>query len=179
MSKKESEKLSALDLVISVLREHEKHLDEISKKLKDVVDAISVKEAAGKTVEEVGRLDVGRGIPVVQCEKWTEFREKSKGASLVIFGVDNETLQINSVSEGKMIYRYAESLPRYSIGVRKMLGCGLEVSIRNLVPFASKDGTVTLSFESEPDKIRQWLSDALGVPSKNIVMGWIGPRAVE
>ena len=81
-------KTEVLDLIINVLREHEKSLSEIVEELRDLVKEV-------------------RGIPnnLVKCQSWSEFKEKAKNAKIVTYQASRSSLVLVAVVEGQ-IYTY-------------------------------------------------------------------------
>ena len=69
----------SLDLVFSVLKEHEKSLNKVARRLEEISDAFLVrKETSARPEVEVETLSVER------MSNWNEFRERSSSAVKVL-----------------------------------------------------------------------------------------------
>lgn len=106
----DSEKMDALDLVIGVLKEHEKNLDRLAERLEAVAERL---EKAPERPSEV------------RFERWADFRKRCRGAGAVTFETGENGLAVSAVSGGRL-YRHVISFSRR----RERLDCGLEVSTR-------------------------------------------------
>ncbi len=140
----ESEKMSALDFIISVLKEHEKTLDSLIEKFESILQSISAitkrEEATPKTE---GRIKI-------KCLEWSEFRDASEGAGIVSYQIGDK-IKIQALKEN-VIYEYEETVPRH-VGVME---CGIKVKFKaNL----------------DPLNIKKSLSKELDVPEKQIIRG--------
>jgi hypothetical protein len=190
-------KIDALDLVINVLKEHEKGLDRLVERLEALVNTLK-KVAEGKvSPAEKEIMEAHVRLPAVQCEKWEDFKEKSKGMRMVAFEAEKDHFTVYSASDAEA-YTYSEDLPCCSFQLKekenhfsvekilfshvndlptifeKRLMCGLEVFIKNS-KILSPDGNwiVELTCSIDPEGVRAWLSRELNISEKNIVMGKI------
>lgn len=152
--------MDALDFIINVLKEHEKNLNKLAEKLE-----LTIKKIEGLPKH----LETTVGFPVVQCKKWKDFVEKSRGADVVAFEMGERSLTVDSLSRGK-IYRYLENLPVYRVQVKKRLECGLEVSVKGM---GAGMQLVEFAYASDPEEVKRWLSKKLSIPKKNIIVGKI------
>jgi len=178
-------KVDTLDLIIGVLKEHEKILDKLAKKLERIVKLASSK------IPKLARF------ALVQCKEWTDFKDKSRGARRVAFEVEEKTFTVNSVSD-EGVFKYSEVLAEHEFCVKeeekryvleKMfidslddvplvfkrgLRCGLEVSIRSS-EFDLSDGkhVFKLTYHVDPGRAKRWLSKELEVPEEKIIEGKI------
>lgn len=183
-------KMDAIDLVISVLKDHEKNLDKLIERLTDVLDKREEKHPKEKA----------RPIGTVECEGWQDFKEKGTGSNLVAFHLEANSLIVEALSEHYLL-RYSEDLPRiifhvkkeernrYSVegyvkGVKKAdlkdilslfrgeLRCGLQIGVKGSRVDANEDEfVINVSYELNREKIKEWLSWELNVPKENIVLG--------
>jgi hypothetical protein len=147
----DSEKINALDLVISVLREHEKTLDSLIENLESVLKNFSAtsektKTTAAKTIEGV-KYNVN-----ILCDEWNEFREACTEAEAVSFRLDDK-LSIKAL-QGKITYEYREPIRRHI----EIMGCEVPVKFQTHL---------------DPSELRRVLSKELNVPEKRIIQGEI------
>lgn len=186
-----SEKMNALDLVINVLRDHERRLDELLWRLEAIVEDRSAKDKETKH----GHSETTRRheLHITQYKGWAEFKAKSKGARQAAFKVEEKTFTVESLTEEEG-YRYVETLrvpvDKLSLRIKgyenknienvesvvgifkKKLGCGLQASVKSL-KFRSSEGEeiVVLFYYIDPEDVRSWLSKELMVPEEDIAAG--------
>lgn len=210
------EKIDTLDLIIDVLKEHEKILDKLAERLESIVDDLEARGAEGEKIREsISLIDekisslneafarfLASKIPkparfaLVQCNEWTEFKDKSRGVHRVAFEVEEKTFIVNSVSD-EDVFKYSEVLPEYELCVKekekryvvkmlvdslddvplvfkKRLRCGLEVSIRSSkIDLPDGEHMFKLTYHIDSDRAKRWLSEELEVPEESIVEGKI------
>jgi len=187
-----SEKMNALDLVINVLKDHEKRLDELLWKLEAIIETRSVKAKENKL--EGSEASSPPEMRMTLCKSWKEFKERSIGAKQIAFKVEEKSLTIDSLTNGEG-YRYVETLrmPIDRVGLhikgyeqemsnvenivgifKKRLKCGLQASINSL-KFRSPEGEeiFVLIYDIDPEAVRSWLSKELRVPEGDIEIGKI------
>ena len=145
----DSEKMSALDFVISVLREHEKSLDAIEEKFEKLLSDLSAL-AAKKGEKPEGARPSGRSSIHVSCMEWEEFRELCLEPEIVSFQIE-DALKIK-VLKGNMIYEYSEQIGRHL----ESLGCGIKVDFQASI---------------NPLKVKRFLSRELKVQENKIIHG--------
>ena len=211
------EKIDTLDLIINVLKEHEKILDKLAEKLESTVNNLKTRGAEGEKIrksislidEKISSLNdaiaqfLASKTPkparfsLVQCEEWTDFKDKSRGARRVAFEAEEKAFTVNSMSDEE-IYEYSEALAEHEFCVKeeekryvleKMfidslddvplvfkrgLKCGLDVSIISS-KFDLPDGrhVFKLTYHVDPERAKRWLSKELEVPEDNIIEGKI------
>ena len=182
-------KMDALDLVINVLKDHEKNLDRLIGRLADALDKKEEKRAK----------EEARPLRAVECEDWQDFKEKGKGSELVAFHLKAGSLIVEALSKNYVL-RYSEDLPRIRFHVKREvegysiegharnaktanlkdilslfrgeLRCGLRMGIRgSRVDVNENEFTVNVTYEVNKEKIKEWLSWELNVPKKNIILG--------
>lgn len=92
-------------------------------------------------------------IVFVDCRKWSDFSEMSKGASLVAFETDIWNVFSISSACREFVFRYAEKLP---------------LSPDDEAP---ADSVCCKVLDLDPLSLRRWLSDELNVPEDKIIEG--------
>ena len=186
-----SEKMNALDLVINVLKDHERRLDELLWRLEAIVED----HRQGVREDEPERFKKQRRAEprVTQCKGWAEFKEKSKGARRTAFKVEEKILTVESLTE-EAGYRYVETLrvpvDKLSLHIKgyenknienvesvvgifkKKLECGLQASVKSL-KFRSPEGEeiLVLFYYIDPEDVKGWLSKELMVPEEDVAAG--------
>ena len=146
------DKIDVLDLIINVLKDHEKSLSDFIEKMDTFIKEVSVfKEVCGKSGISRPRMFTqgdNRNIISVECERWSDFKEVSMGARLVAFEARDGGLYITSISDG-FIFKHIHRLP-------------------------SSEAITFLSPESlDVGNVKRWLSDELKVPENRIVEGYL------
>lgn len=183
-------KINALDLIIDVLKAHEKNLDTLLSKLETIIET----REAGAKKEKLEISEPPRREPrFLQCRRWTEFKERSRGADQVSFKVKNNAFIVDSEVDGET-YRYTENLqvPKEQLAIhikgyeeeyvdntgsiagvfKRTLKCGLQASIKSL-KFTSRKGEeiVVLIYHITPQRVKRWLSRELRIPEGEITAG--------
>ena len=95
------DKIDVLDLIISVLKDHEKSLSDFIEKMDTFIKEVSVfKEVCGKSGISRPRMFTqgdNRNIISVECERWSDFKEVSMGARLVAFEMRDGGLYLSLI----------------------------------------------------------------------------------
>jgi hypothetical protein len=188
------EKVDVIDLIINVLKEHEKSLDEIVTRLEGVISRAPHLNAAanqGVTVQQEPR----RASISAVLRRWAEFRERCAGAGLVAFDIEGNQFKVAALKES-VLYQYTEDIPdmevRFkegddgaaldrieisSVGVfptvlRGRLECGLEVSVKGTeVKMPDGMAVYKVVYDVDTDGARGWLALQLKVEKRCIVQG--------
>jgi len=213
------ERIDTLDLIIKVLKEHEKILDRLAERLESIVDDLKARGVEGGKIREsisligekisslndalVRYRSIDFKIPkparfaLVKCKEWRDFKDKSRGARRVAFEVREKTFSVNALSDEE-IFKYSETLPEHEFHVKeekkhyviekmfvgslddvllvleRRLRCGLEVSTRSSrFDLSDVEHVFRLTCFVDSDRAKNWLSEELEVPEKNIVEGEI------
>ena len=107
------EKIDVIDLIINVLKEHEKKLDELVSRLEELpkipTQPSSYQEPEKAPVRELSTIGVSAIL-----KKWRDFRERSSKAKLVAFALGNTTFKVSALSRG-VVYIYEEEMPQMNI----------------------------------------------------------------
>lgn len=152
------EKMNALDFVIKVLRGHEKSLDSLIGRLKEIIEVFSeeprTEVKARETVIGEKERDTAKVLASITCSSWSEFKKICSGADVVVFNQDS-ALNIKAI-KGKFIYRYREELPAYT----ERLRCGIPVRLQAILDFG---------------EIKRVISRELNIPQDRIIKGEIHP----
>lgn len=188
------EKIDVIDLIINVLREHEKKLDELVSRLEEANVVGATREAGEGEKSRVGAL-LPRVTATAELRSWTEFTERCSGARLVAYEVDSERFKVSALAGG-LVYTYVEEIPcmefRYSevegkaritsidvgkieellAALRGRLDCGLELDRRTVETDLPDGGRVQKVFyDINPSVARSWVTFQLGVEEGSVVQG--------
>lgn len=124
------EKIDTLDLIITVLKDHEKILDNLARRLTPIVKGLESRGVEeDKILENISSIErkisglndiIARFLltqkpePVkgvlIECNNWEDFKAKSYDANTVTFDVVEKDFVVNSVSDNEF-YKYSETLP--------------------------------------------------------------------
>jgi len=185
------EKIDVLDIIIGILRDHEKSLSRLVERFDDIYDAFLTLE--GKILEQnqiMSYLDEPNGknkvditnhnghMFVIRCKDWLTFQDKSKGASIVTFEIEDGIFSFSSVSD-PYVFIYSERLPEIELRIDAQ---SEKVSMGNISFNTMNDLSVNGLKEGliynkilylSPPEVKRWLSAELKVPEKNIIEGKI------
>ncbi|MDH5795192.1 MAG: hypothetical protein OEZ24_03700 [Candidatus Bathyarchaeota archaeon] len=182
------EKMDVLDIIISILRDHEEALSKLADRFEGTYSDISAfreriaaldgpQESSKGT--KVARLveAAGRKGPLVTigCKDWLTFRSLSHGALLVAFEASDDDLVFSSVTD-LFVFSYSEQSAEVARLMGGMLGkwaesrpeawSGERASSRG---FLSQDEFLDYEPVLSPTSVRKWLSIELAVPEETVV----------
>lgn len=193
-----SEKLDTLDLMINVLKDHEKRLDELSHRLENICRGLSAEEIEVEKKEETRTEPprVRKG-PLVICNKWNEFKDVCRGTKIVAFEIEGKFFHTYSMVNDD-VFRYSEDLPDKKLKVveeesyfsidkaslsnidllqfliQGKLKCGLSLLIKSSrTALSGKQFLFELSYNFDPDEVKDFLSRELSTSKSNVVEGKI------
>jgi len=197
-----NEKMDTLDLIITALKDHEKRLDDISNRLEDLFNILSINEEKPTKTEEPKKESAeAKEQPSIVCSKWNEFKTICKDAKIAAFEVEDKFFNVYSKTNGEII-KYTEELPRLyrnnklkvveeesgfiidkeSIEnieqlrflIDRRLNCGLTVLVRGTKNILNDNQFIfELTYDLDPREIREFLSKELGIPKGSIIEGKI------
>ena len=188
------EKIDVIDLIINVLKDHEKQLDALVARLEEALAA----EAPKRTPQErelIEREPAGGAAVTAFLKKWTEFTGRCASAGLVAFDVDRGNFKV-SATVGGVLYTYEEEIPDMEIRYKKVdekvhidsidissaglvptalrgrLDCGLGFE-KNEVEVELPDGgsVYKVVYTIDPGTAQSWIAYQLGVEEASIVQG--------
>ena len=183
------ERIDVLDIIISILKEHEGNLSNLVERF-DVIsnDFASFQEKMATLDRSLERLDrlrvkkiigaVGSKGPIaeVRCKDWLTFQSAGQGALLVAYEFNDEQFTFSSVSD-LFIFTYSNGLPEVRMLMSNGVGQGLkshqeddfEATFSGKI--SSKDGESMYEMIINPRMLKRWLSSELGVPENKIIEG--------
>jgi hypothetical protein len=188
------EKIDVIDLIINVLKEHEKKLDELVSRLEEAQATGAPARQPKKRKPVEGPPPAGASVLAV-LRRWTEFAERCSGAKLVAFDIEGGYFKVSAVANG-VIYTYNEAIPGMEISYRMVEGkahvdsvdissaelvpaalrgkmeCGLEFKKRDVkVDMPDGSSVHRVVYEIDPGTARSWLAYQLEVEEDSVVQG--------
>ena len=185
------EKVDVIDLIINVLKEHEKTLDELISKIEGALEGTDSLRAP------VTQTGVRRPVISVVLSRWMEFRERCARADIATYDIENGIFSIYAVKEG-VLYSYQEQMPDMDIkfkendektiiqsiellstdmvfpALRGRLECGLEVTTKGTeVTLPNGSAVYKVRYEIDAYTVKEWLSNQLGIEREDILQGKI------
>lgn len=188
-SDRDDKPIDAIDLIINLLKEHEKTLDGMIYRIEEALSSVALEPF---TPPKPAPRAIGVSVVV---KKWADFRNQCANASLVSFSVGERSFEVNAIATG-VLYIYEEEIPSLDIlydrvddglkiegieaeavalipkALRRRLDCGLEISIRD-VEIERVEGKFARRIVCyvESDAARAWLAGEIGVARSSIVEG--------
>ncbi len=186
-----NDKIDVIDLIINVLREHEKTLDTLISKLETTVD--SIPKRSDENLKQVAHYNK---ISVI-VNNWAEFKERSSKAELATFNMKNNTLRI-SVIKDNFVYSYIEFISEITMTIEKInekitvkglelskiedhpllfngrLKCGLNLTPRK-TEYNLPAGEIIqkIIYDVDDGETKNWLAKQLEIKKEDIIVGEI------
>jgi len=182
------ERVDVVDLILKVLKEHEKNLDTIVSQLGESL-------SQPQNVEKV-QLQGYNKYKVV-LNKWLEFRDRCLKSDIVAFDMVEDKFHVSAIKNGNF-YSYTETVPEVTIKMEKdgdkvlieggefmvhedpshvfngKLQCGLGVKTKKMkVDLPNGDTVHKILYNIATEETRLWLSEELKTDKKMIVFGGI------
>lgn len=182
------DKVDVIDLIINVLREHEKSLDALVAKLEEILTSERPLPQPG-----VAPGPAANRVKVF-LRNWSEFRDRCVEASLVAYDLAEDRFQVSALKDETLFF-YSEAVPDVSVNLEKegdrtvvkgvevrsldrgllfdgRLRCGLTLATTR-AEFELPNGTIVqkIMYNIQPDESRGWLSKQLKVNKSSIMQG--------
>ena len=189
-SKEFQEKVDVLDILISILRDHEESLSKITERFDAVCNDLSSFEEKASVLDRVlehlggqkirtiiGATGTKGPLVTVNCKSWQSFKGASQGALLVAYEVIGEQAFFYSVSD---LYMFTfsgelnETMMPVNKGVRRWIERSPESDEDQMLTSEgnmSVDGDAAYKTIINSKTARQWLSAEIGIPENKIVEG--------
>lgn len=186
------EKIDVIDLIINVLKDHEKRMDELISRLE-----VNPKTERALPYRDYRKTSPSRAAVTVELSKWQDFREKGSTASLVTFDIINKKFYVFALGNG-ILYSYVEEIPEMEIKYNKLeknvqiesinisttdlmqvaltgkLECGLGLLKREYdIEINNEISMRKISYSVDPTTVKEWLAYQLGIGEKEIIQGKI------
>ncbi len=180
------ERVDVVDLILKVLKEHEKNLDTLVSQLGDTLS-----QPIGNGSVQIHNYSKYKAV----LHKWFEFRDRCLKSDLVAFDIVGDRFQVSAVKNGSF-FCYSETIPEMTIKMEKdgdkvlieggefmthdessyafngKLQCGLGVNTRKTkVDLPNGDTVHKILYDIDPEEARLWLADELMTEKKSIVFG--------
>lgn len=181
------DRVDVLDLLINLLKEHEAKLDDLSRRLEEIMEQTTPRAAPSeRLVTEVSLR--------AHIMSWTEFRRLSRGAIRVALSTEEGQFKVMSI-KGGILHDYQEKVPYLDIikrveegmsrvsfelddvsllvnSLRGRLDCGLALQRRETELAQLEDATLTrLEYWVDSEHARRWLAQELEVEDSRIILG--------
>jgi len=182
------EKMDVLDIIISILRDHEEALSTLADRFEGACNDISAFRERISSLDGsqeclkgggVARLAeaAGRKGPLltIQCKDWSAFRSLSHGALLAAFEASDNDLVFSSVTD-LFAFTYSEQFTEVARLMGGMFGKWVEdhseAGNAGRAPsrgFFSQDEFPDCEPVLSPTRVKKWLSVELAVPEERVV----------
>lgn len=188
-SDRDDRPIDAIDMIISLLKEHEKTLDGLLHRIEEALSLV-VQEPSPPP----GPAPRAAGVSVV-LKDWADFRKRCADTGTVCFVVDGGSFKVSAIADG-VLYVYEEEIPSLDIlyeaegerlriegfeaefvglvlkVLRRRLDCGLEFSTRE-VETERADGKLArrILCYVEVGAARAWLASEMGISRASILEG--------
>jgi hypothetical protein len=182
-----NERVDVVDLILHVLKEHEKNLDSLVLQL-------------GETVSQQGNVSKIPAHGIIQhkivLRSWPEFREKCLHSETITFDFETDKFKVIAL-KNDIFYIYFESLPQainkkvvidnqyFSSNIKShiegnthlnnsQLNCGLKFNMEKIKCNSYAENNLNNNtFNINPDEVKLWLSEQLKTEKRAIMFGWI------
>ena len=192
MSFDRDDKVDIIDLLITLLRDHEKKLDEISYRLEKLVEGRQPLDSMEPLELQPARppqMTTASGI-VAQMSNWQDFRERGSRSQLVSVNITETQFKVSAYTAG-ILYSYAEKLPSIQIkrtddGGNQMnladiadaqvalsgkLLCGLALETRSFESKVEEESIRVVSFSVNRAAAKDWIASQLDVDASMVIEG--------
>lgn len=162
------EKVEIMDLLINILKDHEKSLDTLINRMENLLYKNIKNSKKGKIYSQIMVLN-----------DWDQFCQLSRSSEMVLYNIIDKTFNI-IIKVNDCIYEYNEKIPEFILegsqsekgtklnGFQKLkLKNGLEIHLK----FLQIENDMKRKFLSNEDYIRNWISTKLNIPKKLIFNG--------
>ena len=191
MSSDRDDRVDMLDLLINLLKEHEKKMDELTYRLETLLD-----ERTPPT-EPPRRTPEGISGVVARVSSWREFKRQCTGALSVAVEIDERIFKVTALSRN-ILFAYEEEVPVLEVAQRNggrettyavtdasltlkslmgTLDCGLELG-RRVIDSALPDGGAVqrVVYYVDPGTAKSWLAEQLALEESSIILGALSLR---
>lgn len=191
MSSDRDDRVDMLDLLINLLKEHEKKMDELTYRLETLLD-----ESRPPT-EPPRRAPEGISGVVARVSSWREFKRQCTGALSVAVEIYERIFKVTALSRN-VLFAYEEEIPVLevthrdegrettyavtdaSLTLKSLMGtldCGLELDRRVINSVLPDGGAVQrVVYYLDPGVARSWLADQLALEESSIILGALSLR---
>ena len=182
------EKMDVLDIIISILRDHEEALSNLADRFEGICSDISAFRERISSLDKSQECLKGRGVArlveavgrkgplvTIECKDWRAFQSLSHGALLVAFEASDDDLVFSSVTD-LFVFTYNERFTE----VARLMGGTFGKRTESHSEAGNTEGVPSRGFFSQdefpdpepvlsPTRVRRWLSVELAVPEERVV----------
>jgi hypothetical protein len=183
------DRVDVVELILKVLKEHEKNLDAIVYQLGETLTS---QPSSGQT----GHATSFNQHKIV-FRKWFEFKERCLRSDIVAFEAKDDSIMVTALKGGNLYY-YSEDIPEVPMLVEEDVGkvlanghknspqagspnffssklqCGIGIQVRRMkVDLPNGEHIYRFVFSVDPEDTRTWLSEELKTEKKSVVFGVI------
>lgn len=196
-SDRDERPFDVLDMIINLLREHEKTLDELIYRVEEALSA-----RAPEPIPPREPTPPPAGVSAV-LRDWEGFKRRCAYARLLGFVAGDKKFKVTAIAAG-VLYVYEEEVPSLKVlyrkeddevkivgveaddidlipkALRRRLDCGLEFGIRE-VEMGETDGVSArrITWLVKPSAVRDWLAIELRIEPSTIVEGELKLQGVD
>ncbi len=182
------DKVEVIDLIINVLKDHERSLDTLVSRVEHSLDEKPSKSASRNHKTPSSTV-------TIVLKRWTDFKERCHRADLVAFDYQDCVFQVSALKNLDVFY-YREAVPELMVKMREdgedlvlsgvslknleenpsllsgRLQIGLSLTSRKVEVETSEGRKARkIVHELDPDETRDWLSEQLEVNKKAVIYG--------
>jgi len=194
MSLDRDDRVDMLDLLINLLKEHEKKMDELTYRLETLLDE------SKPPAEPPRRAPEGISGVFARVSNWREFKRQCTSALSVAVEIDERIFKVTALSRN-VLFAYEEEIPVLevthrdvaeegrettyavtdaSLTLKSLMGtldCGLELDRRVINSVLPDGGAVQrVVYYLDPGVARSWLADQLALEESSIILGALSLR---
>lgn len=191
MSSDRDDRVDMLDLLINLLKEHEKKMDELAYRLETTLDERRTQtEAPRRTPDRISGV-------IARVSSWREFKRQCTGALSAAVEIDERVFKATALTRN-ILFAYEEEIPVLevtqrdggrettyavtdaSLTLKSLMGtldCGLELD-RRVIDSALPDGgrVQRVIYYVDPGAAKSWLADQLALEESSIILGALSLR---
>ncbi len=191
MSSDRDDRVDMLDLLINLLKEHEKKMDELAYRLETTLDERRTQtEAPRRTPDRISGV-------IARVSSWREFKRQCTGALSAAVEIDERIFKATALTRN-ILFAYEEEIPVLevtqrdggrettyavtdaSLTLKSLMGtldCGLELD-RRVIDSALPDGgrVQRVIYYVDPGAAKSWLADQLALEESSIILGALSLR---
>ncbi len=191
MSSDRDDRVDMLDLLINLLKEHEKTMDELTYRLETLLDeSRPPTQPPRRTPERISGL-------IARVSSWHEFKRQCTGALSAAVEIDERIFKATALTRN-ILFAYEEEIPvlevakrdggrettyavtNASLTLKSLMGtldCGLELD-RMVIDSALPDGgrVQRVVYYVDPGAAKSWLADQLELEESSIILGALSLR---
>ncbi|MEM2130278.1 MAG: hypothetical protein QXZ70_06740 [Candidatus Bathyarchaeia archaeon] len=194
-SKDYQEKIDVLDIIISILKDHEESLSKIADRFDALSSSISefeekasildriIEHLGGNKIKNIVSAIGTKGhLVTVNCKSWQAFKGASQGSLLLAYEIIDDMIMLSSVTD-LFIFSFSSELSEISLftnfsnnAIKRWIDKSREFSNGKTLSDNDNEGIslgseVSYKTVVNTTTIKRWLSTEMGIPEEKIVEG--------